>query len=74
MKHLLNFLVGFASSLFIITATDCSTFGGGIKPLLKYIGPAVLFAIIFVIKEEDNERIKKLENKVNELNENQQRY
>ena len=67
MKYILKFLIGFFSSLFIITATDYSTFGGGIKPLLKYIGPAVLFAIIFVIKEEDNERIEYLEKKIKEL-------
>lgn len=48
MEKFFNFITGFLISIFLLTATDFSTIGGGWQPLIKYIGPSILGACIFV--------------------------
>ena len=67
MKYIWNFLIGFCSSLFIITCTDFELNGHGFMPLVKYIGPALLFGCIFVEMTRNRERIEYLEKKIKEL-------
>lgn len=48
MEKFFNFIAGFFTSIFLLTVTDVSTYGGGWESLIKYIGPSVLGACIFV--------------------------
>ena len=65
MGRFFTFLIGFATSMFIITCTDFKTWDA--CDFVPYIGPSLLGALIYLRLYIADDKIEKLENRIKEL-------